>query len=764
MKRVLSLMLAIFLLTAALPMTVLAADSDLAAASSEAQNAPTGADTLIDEVYITNNVQPVAGATPNYNDIIPTSEQSKYIYAGSTWRNMTDNTVLGSSSTFRSDKIYSLEVIMKANDGYVFDAEDNIGAHIAGTSTMPNYVVQNTGVKELYHKRIFVYFIFRMSVSADTACIIKYYPNGGYGYMKPDVVVYNTTYQLPDNPFTAPYGGTFEKWRYSYASSGTSISTGGPGKRFKVYQDMNVKANWTMSPMIDTVSVTGLASPRWKTSPDYVVTVTGANCMMNTAYDNGTYIVNGVEWREFSNTRVPRNRGFSNSDTRFYVTFYLKTTGSYIFNEFDQMTALVNGRKANIEKDANAADPDSGKYLKVTFGFLSITSYVNVTIPEPVAYQKLASSVTVYGAQQNKSKNTSSYHNGICWTDETNYPGVILPADSIALPGHKYQAVVSIQPSSNYEFPVDSNLHTYLPEAVCNGETLYQNAGYGDYTGDGIRGEDECYVYHLFSTPVEDTYTVLTKAKVSVTAPSVGQSPVYQATAAASGYTVKRIEWINIATGATVTTAQKFEAGGKYTVKVTLKADDGYRFNYSGSAYTTSVYVNGILGYSDPFTNVFEITACYDYSALPSPYYTLSGDYTSYLGADDPVTLELYKDGTLGIKTNKFTQTGAYSYNNLTAGSYTLRVIKKNHVTRDYAITLTGSKTLDVKICPLGDISGDGKVTTKDYAMANAHAQKVTLLSGYALQCGDVLKGDGKITTADAARINAAAQKVDPLW
>ena len=70
----------------------------------------------------------------------------------------------------------------------------------------------------------------------------------------------------------------------------------------------------------------------------------------------------------------------------------------------------------------------------------------------------------------------------------------------------------------------------------------------------------------------------------------------------------------------------------------------------------------------------------------------------------------------------------------------------------------------DVKIHLIGDINGDGKVTTIDFVRANSHARGVTLLSGYELKCADVVGTDGKVTTADAIRINAHAKGTSLLW
>ena len=146
----------------------------------------------------------------------------------------------------------------------------------------------------------------------------------------------------------------------------------------------------------------------------------------------------------------------------------------------------------------------------------------------------------------------------------------------------------------------------------------------------------------------------------------------------------------------------------------------------------------------------------------------VSGKVTSFLDEDEWINVDLYDANTreyIGGDSSVKGNDTEYSIQGVPAGSYILLVSKPNHVDHEYSITVSGNKTQDVVICPVGDISGDGKVTTKDYAMANAHAQKVSLLTDeYQIKCGDVLKSDGKITTADAARINAAAQKVDPLW
>ena len=141
--------------------------------------------------------------------------------------------------------------------------------------------------------------------------------------------------------------------------------------------------------------------------------------------------------------------------------------------------------------------------------------------------------------------------------------------------------------------------------------------------------------------------------------------------------------------------------------------------------------------------------------------YTLEGSVASYLD-DSDVTLTL--EGSR-ITAHLVIGTGEdYSFQEIPADTYTLTVKKNNHVDREYEVKVTGDTTLDVKICPLGDVTMDGQVTTMDVTRANAHVKGKATLEGYALECADVLPQTAGITTMDVTRINSHVQKARPLW
>ncbi len=63
----------------------------------------------------------------------------------------------------------------------------------------------------------------------------------------------------------------------------------------------------------------------------------------------------------------------------------------------------------------------------------------------------------------------------------------------------------------------------------------------------------------------------------------------------------------------------------------------------------------------------------------------------------------------------------------------------------------------------IGDVNGDGEITTADVGLANAHAKGVKLLSGEKFDLADV-NGDRKVSTADVGMINSHAKGVKKLW
>ena len=143
--------------------------------------------------------------------------------------------------------------------------------------------------------------------------------------------------------------------------------------------------------------------------------------------------------------------------------------------------------------------------------------------------------------------------------------------------------------------------------------------------------------------------------------------------------------------------------------------------------------------------------------------YTVSGTITSYLSNTENVTVTLtgtdnnYTDSSVGTDTT-------YSFSNVPSGEYKMTVAKKDHVTREYAVSVSADTTQNVKICPKGDVSNDGKVNITDYSMAYAHVQKQVTLTDYRFACGNVVGSAQKIDMNDVSRIYAHISKASLLF
>lgn len=210
----------------------------------------------------------------------------------------------------------------------------------------------------------------------------------------------------------------------------------------------------------------------------------------------------------------------------------------------------------------------------------------------------------------------------------------------------------------------------------------------------------------------------------------------------------------------------RFMGGKKYSAFVTLsvEAEDG-RIN--NTAFTLKL--DGI----DTPLSTSQAQGVYTFPETEIVGYGVSGNVESFNSGTDQVTIQLIEQGQSepayetivsgGTQSgNKFT--ASYSFSDVPSGTYTMKVMKQNHVTREYTLTVGSSNVVqDVKICLLGDVTGDGKVNTKDWARLKAHVNETSNLTGYELACGDV-NGDSKVNIKDWARLKAHVNESNPLW
>ena len=340
------------------------------------------------------------------------------------------------------------------------------------------------------------------------------------------------------------------------------------------------------------------------------------------------------------------------------------------------------------------------------------------------------------------------------WRDEVT--GAVLSSDDRYVHGRHYTLEVVLEACEGYAFDTKKNIR------------VSSNFYYFDCVE---ATPERCVARYSFLCK-----TLIDTASAMIATPVAGQTPSYEAvlpedacyilnpSVKENEYQHNGIVWYELADNSskvskTMLRSDTFEAGKKYKVNLYIspKNENYYVWlsrciiNGAGGTYTRA---NGSSG------GMSSVFVCPD----NTPHAPLTVNISSFLSETNPVTVELIQGGDVKRTVTRAGSLTVCTLDDIREGDYTLRISKKDHVTREYDVTVSGSTSLNTKIHPIGDINGDGKVTAIDFTRANSHARGVSLLSGYELKCADVLNNDGKVTAADAARINSAARGVSPLW
>ena len=174
-----------------------------------------------------------------------------------------------------------------------------------------------------------------------------------------------------------------------------------------------------------------------------------------------------------------------------------------------------------------------------------------------------------------------------------------------------------------------------------------------------------------------------------------------------------------------------FAAGTTYFVyvEIDLKDDTSFEFAHHDSDITALVNGTPVEDYVVVDSDSTWKSNFYTYNGVQLNYQvyftakgeptgvTVSGTATSFSSNTDDVTIQLIASGesTAAYKTVVKGNTASYTIEGVSAGTYTMKVMKNNHVTREYEITVEGGDVeLDVKIHLKGDINGDGVINIKD--------------------------------------------------
>ena len=319
---------------------------------------------------------------------------------------------------------------------------------------------------------------------------------------------------------------------------------------------------------------------------------------------------------------------------------------------------------------------------------------------------------------------------------------------------------------SNGPWQYDYTFHYYLNTNV----KLRMNntvGDFADYTDAPYDTASQAYTIELTPEPDVVYYDYLS---LGAPYPWAGSYPGFNnnwITGVPGGVTVRNYSWFDVESGARLGKNTPFAAGRSYRFEVILDCEEGY---YLADPEELDAYVNG---------NKALVTEAAGGGTALTVEYSLAvssgirGQVVSFHD-DSDVTVALFAEGSTqpqytttvpaGEKSGgKYT--AVYDIPEVAAGTYTVQVSKKNHVTREYTVTVTtGTKTQNAEIRLLGDVNGDGRVNALDYTRLLKHANETQpLTDAYALKCSDVNR-DERVNAMDYTRLLKHVNETQPLW
>ena len=470
----------------------------------------------------------------------------------------------------------------------------------------------------------------------------------------------------------------------------------------------------------------------------------------------------------------------------YYYKLYvdIQTASGYEFPLYDNgssivpdVSATVNGYYARVIK---AYEQDPSAYITVEYDFgmcndsvVEQIAVVDVTAPVAGERPNYTYNILGTGYQMNTAKNAyyddwmhdqKLYYikNGIGWYDLTDDDWVY--EHETFIPGHEYRAYVYLIAEGGYEFAYTAKRYENAVTATMNGNTAEVEIWDGYWA-------DQRRVRYTFTCEKKDVSAVIL---YGLDAPQGDKIPDREITTAYPElYTVEYINWYdcedNLLYG-----EDTFCSGERYKVEIKIVPTQIGGVNASQFISSVKAYIDGQevterLNWDAVYASANAVYVYYTFTkgaSAPEIGAFVSGSVTSFNDASGAVTLQLIPAGSseAEYETTVNGNTANYLFSNVVAGTYTLKVSKENHVTREYTVVVGNSSVLqDVKIHLNGDINGDGRVNITDVGLANSHAKKVSTLTDYRFACGNV-NGDTRINITDVGLLNAHAKKTNLLW
>ena len=339
-----------------------------------------------------------------------------------------------------------------------------------------------------------------------------------------------------------------------------------------------------------------------------------------------------------------------------------------------------------------------------------------------------------------------------------------IPVESISVEPE----AVSLAPGMSYKFSLTMN-----PANACVSDTVKWEYYSGsskitvDSTGtvkvadDAVGGTSTVFKasYGGKSTTFKVTVAKpVENVRVDLTKPEAGELPSAPTLVITDGVDADSLTYEWYYTWGTYTkmdmSKERFEPGKTYRLCMEIDAADGYIFTNG------SVANLGVAGGVDTcVVSNNTVTRLYFYQDFKIPGdstgVTVSGTVTSYGSDTDDVIIQLIEQGQSEAAYEAVVSGNSanYSIGDVAQGTYTMKVIKKKHATREYTISVGGENLIqNAEICLLGDVNMDGNISVSDSTEVQMSAAKLVTLDDYQLKLADANR-DGNVTIYDVTQI-----------
>ncbi|MBR2410112.1 MAG: hypothetical protein IKB08_00130 [Clostridia bacterium] len=352
---------------------------------------------------------------------------------------------------------------------------------------------------------------------------------------------------MPD--FTAKINGT--EAEVIYAATGNGKAAG-------------ITATYSTGSVISEISVSGIEIPKAGNRADYTCSID------EVGYELDTY---GIDWTTNSGygSELPVAETFKAG--QFYeLKVWLIAKEGYTFKTNSDGEVIADVKINGLDGDIYISD---SKRCQITYVFrvpADITAVGVTDIAEPFSGGTADTEGTVTGNGYEISK--------IEWFDSTDGHGHYINNITSFSEGREYTLEITLKTVSNNSFSLDADYDIPDISASVNGKSA------GVYS---TGGRDEAVIFRKFKTPVE---------KIEVTGidtPAAGNIPDTEAVSTKAGYEINKVEWFDSTTAplTKLSETDKFIAGHKYTVQVTLYAVNDYIFHVDGGYQEITGTVNG---------------------------------------------------------------------------------------------------------------------------------------------------------------------------